>query len=235
MAPLALTWEAAAFTAVVTLAAYLIGSIPTAYLVVRRRRGQDIRRLGDGNAGAENVARVLGRKAGIIVALIDLSKGLVVILLVRGLAALVGGDFPFSPAGPDIQALPANDFPALEGCRLAAAMLAGAAAVIGHGWPVYLRGPGGRGAATAAGVMLGMAPISAWPVVIPALGAMYLTRSTTVGAGLFFIGAIALATAFSYYHLFAYTYPLAAYAVALPTLVGIIHCISLRRRPTASA
>ena len=234
MAPLALTWEAAAFTAVVTLAAYLIGSIPTAYLVVRRRRGQDIRRLGDGNAGAENVARILGRKAGVIVALIDLSKGLVVILLVRGLAApmLAGGDFPFSPAIP---ALPANDFPTLEGCRLAAAMLAGAAAVIGHGWPVYLRGPGGRGAATAAGVMLGIAPISAWPVVIPALGAMYLTRSTTVGAGLFFIGAIALATAFSYYHLFAYTYPLAAYAVALPTLVGIIHCISLRRRPTASA
>ena len=235
MAPLALTWETAAFTAVVTLAAYLIGSIPTAYLVVRQRRGQDIRRLGDGNAGAENVARILGRKAGVIVALIDLSKGLVVILLVRGLAALVGGDFPVSPAGPDIHALPANDFQALEGYRLAAAMLAGAAAVIGHGWPVYLRGPGGRGAATAAGVMLGIAPISAWPAVIPALGAMYLTRSTTVGAGLFFIGAIALATAFSYYHLFAYTYPLAAYAVALPMLVGIIHCISLRRRPTASA
>ena len=235
MAPLALTWETAAFAAVVTLAAYLIGSIPTAYLVVRRRRGQDIRRLGDGNAGAENVARILGRKAGIIVALIDLSKGLVVILLVRGLAALAGGDFPVSPAIPDIGAIPANDFPALEGYRLAAAMLAGAAAVIGHGWPVYLRGPGGRGAATAAGVMLGMAPISAWPVVIPALGAMYLTRSTTVGAGIFFIGAIALATAFSYYHLFAYTYPLAAYAVALPMLVGIIHCISLRRRPTASA
>ena len=235
MAPLALTWETAAFTAVVTLAAYLIGSIPTAYLVVRRRRGQDIRRLGDGNAGAENVARILGRKAGVIVALIDLSKGLVVILLVRGLAALAGGDFPVYPAIPDIQALPANDFPTLEGYRLAAAMLAGAAAVIGHGWPVYLRGPGGRGAATAAGVMLGMAPISAWPVVIPALGAMYLTRSTTLGAGLFFIGAIALATAFSYYHLFAYTYPLAAYAVALPMLVGIIHCISLRRRPAAPA
>ena len=100
MAPLALTWEAVAFTAVVTLAAYLIGSIPTAYLVVRRRRGQDIRQLGDGNAGAENVARILGRKAGVIVALIDLSKGLVVILLVRGLAAamLAGGDFPVSPA-----------------------------------------------------------------------------------------------------------------------------------------
>ena len=235
MAPLALTWEAVAFTAVVTLAAYLIGSIPTAYLVVRRRRGQDIRQLGDGNAGAENVARILGRKAGVIVALIDLSKGLVVILLVRGLAALVGGDFPVSPSIPDIRALPTIDFPALEGYRLAAAMLAGAAAVIGHGWPVYLRGPGGRGAATAAGVMLGLAPISVWLVVIPAFGAMYLTRSTTVGAGLFFIGAIALATAFSYYHLFAYTYPLAAYAVALPMLVGIIHCISLRRRPTASA
>ena len=235
MAPLALTWETAAFTAVVTLAAYLIGSIPTAYLVVRRRRGQDIRRLGDGNAGAENVARILGRKAGVIVALIDLSKGLVVILLVRGLAALAGGDFPVSPAGPDIQTLPANDFPALEGYRLAAAMLAGAAAVIGHGWLLYLRGPGGRGAATAAGVMLGIAPISAWPVVIPAFGAMYLTRSTTLGAGIFFIGAIALATAFSYYHLFAYTYPLAAYAVALPMLVGIIHFISLRRRPAASA
>ena len=114
-------------------------------------------------------------------------------------------------------------------------MLAGAAAVIGHGWPVYLRGPGGRGAATAAGVMLGMAPISVWLVVIPAFGALYLTRSTTVGAGLFFIGAIALATAFSYYHLFAYTYSLAAYAVALPMLVGIIHFISLRRRPAASA
>ena len=208
MVPPVLTWNALFLAAALVAAAYLIGSIPTAYLVVRRRRGQDIRRLGDGNSGAENVGHVLGLKAGVSVAALDTAKGLAVILLARLLA-------------PDYY----------QGL----AMLAGVAAVIGHSWPLYLRGPGGRGAATAVGVLLGMTPLTAGPVLLPALGIAYLSRSVTRGLATFFIGNAALAGVFGYYHLFSYPWSLVGYVIILPVLVGIIHYLSTRRKRPAAA
>ena len=190
-------WPALALTAVLLLAAYLLGSIPTAWLLARHRLGQDLRQLGDGNVGAENAARILGRQAGIIVASVDVGKGLAAILLVR----VVAGEDYFLPV----------------------ALLSGGVAVIGHSWPVWLRGAGGRGAATAAGVLLGMTPWAALPAALPALAVLGLCRSATGCLAAFFIGTVGLAAGYAGLQLFGYSWPDAGGALALPALAAAIH------------
>jgi glycerol-3-phosphate acyltransferase PlsY len=119
----------------VALAGYLLGSFPTAYLAVRWKAGVDIRRAGSGNVGALNSYEVTrSRLVALLVLAIDLLKG---ILAVR-LAGLIA---------------PASGF---DG-----AALGGVAAVAGHNFPVWLRFRGGRGLATAGGVLL----ILCWPLV----------------------------------------------------------------------
>lgn len=115
--------------ALAALAAYLLGSIPTAYLV-GRMYGVDIRRLGDRNVGAGNTVRQVGALAGAGVAFVDIFKGVAAVLLAR---ALGGGDV--------------------------GAMLAGVLAVTGHNWPVFLGFRGGRGAATGIGVFFAFFPL----------------------------------------------------------------------------
>ncbi len=190
-------WPALALTAALLPAAYLLGSIPTAWLLARRRWGQDLRQLGDGNVGAENAARVLGRQAGIIVAIVDVGKGLAAILLVR----VVAGDDYF----------------------LTVAILGGGAAVIGHSWPVWLRGAGGRGAATATGALLGMTPWAAWPAALPALAVLGIFRSATGCLAAFFIGTVGLAAGYAWLQLFGYSCADASGALALPALAAAIH------------
>lgn len=190
-------WPALALTALLLLAAYLLGSIPTAWLLARRRLGQDLRQLGDGNVGAENAARVLGRQAGIIVAVVDVGKGLAALLLAR----VVAGDDYFLPV----------------------AILSGWAAIIGHSWPVWLRGAGGRGAATAAGVLLGMTPFAALPAALPALAVLGLFRSATGCLAAFFIGTVGLAAGYAGLQLFGYSGAEAGGALAMPVLAAVIH------------
>ena len=76
--------------AVMLVAAYLLGSVPTAVIVGRRLKGIDIRTEGSGNAGATNAARILGFKAGLVVAVVDMAKGLAAVLLVSRIAPLPG-------------------------------------------------------------------------------------------------------------------------------------------------
>lgn len=184
------------WTAALTLAGYLLGSIPTAWLLARRRRGQDIRQLGDGNMGAENAARLLGRNAGVFVALVDVGKGLAAILLARLLTGL-------EPSWP--------------------AALPGLAAIIGHSWPLWLRGPGGRGAATAAGALLGLTPYAALPAALPALAVLYFTRSATGCLAAFFIGTVGLAAGYAGLNALGYSWQLVGAALAMPALAAAIH------------
>jgi glycerol-3-phosphate acyltransferase PlsY len=130
------------------LIAYLIGAIPTAVIAGKLLRGIDIRKEGSGNAGATNVWRVLGWKAGVIVFAIDVGKGV--------LAASVIPLIPFGSISIDPLLIPT---------------LCGLAAVIGHVFPIYTGFRGGKGVATAAGMLLAVAPI---PVGI-AVGAFGLT------------------------------------------------------------
>jgi acyl phosphate:glycerol-3-phosphate acyltransferase len=115
------------------LAAYLMGAIPFAYLAGRALRGIDIRRHGSGNVGATNVMRVLGKGPGAAVLALDMGKGALAAAWLPGLAA------------PPLEAWPA---------------VLGLAAVLGHSYTCFLGFKGGKGVATSAGVLLGLAPVA---------------------------------------------------------------------------
>tara|TARA_Y100001968_G_scaffold326247_1_gene368965 strand:- start:309 stop:926 length:618 start_codon:yes stop_codon:yes gene_type:complete len=116
---------------------YLFGSIPTGYIAGKLISGIDLRELGSGSTGATNVLRHVGKRAALVVFILDISKGILPVLYLRYLAL-----------GDHWQ------------------VIAGLAAVIGHIWPVWLKGKGGKAVATGLGVLLGLS----WPVGIASLG-----------------------------------------------------------------
>lgn len=116
--------------AVLIVAAYLFGSLSPSVMLGRLVRGVDVRRHGSGNAGATNAFRVLGVKLGIVVLLLDVLKGFLPVLAARMLV---------SPG---------------------MIVLVGLAAMAGHNWSLFLRGRGGKGVATGAGVLLAMMPVT---------------------------------------------------------------------------
>ena len=129
------------------LGAYLLGSIPTGFLVARWKN-VDITKVGSGNIGATNVFRILGKGPGIFVLVTDAAKGAVAVLFVPGLAvALSGAGSVWLPA------------------------VAAVSAVLGHNFTCWLRFKGGKGIATSAGVMAALVPeaflviVAAWIVV----------------------------------------------------------------------
>jgi glycerol-3-phosphate acyltransferase PlsY len=135
------------------LCAYLIGSIPFALLLARRWGGHDLHRIGSGNIGAANVLRASGVRAGIVVAILDISKGAVGVLVAGRVA---NGDY--------------------------AGAIAGAAAVVGHIYPVWLRFRGGKGVATACGVFSVLAPLAIPPAFAAFFAAVWATRYISIGS-----------------------------------------------------
>jgi len=122
------------------LVAYLIGSIPTAYIFGRVFKGIDIREYGSGNVGATNTFRVIGRAPGLIVLAIDIAKGFLCVSYVASFFMLA------SPvARPELYRV-----------------LAGLAAIAGHNWTIFLRFKGGKGVAASAGVVIGLIPGIFW-------------------------------------------------------------------------
>jgi acyl phosphate:glycerol-3-phosphate acyltransferase len=126
--------------AVTTLGAYLLGSIPTGFLVARAR-GVDIRAAGSGNIGATNVMRILGKPAGIAVLLVDGLKGFAACAWLCG---LVASAFNLRPEH-------------VNSLRI----VAGVAAVLGHNFTCWLHFQGGKGIATSAGAYFALAPLAA--------------------------------------------------------------------------
>ncbi|MBD3425824.1 MAG: glycerol-3-phosphate 1-O-acyltransferase PlsY [Candidatus Omnitrophica bacterium] len=125
-------------TVLSVITAYLVGAIPTAYILARLFRGVDIRQHGSGNVGATNLARIMGKKAGIFVFILDFAKGFV-----------------------GVTVIPVLFFDLFRGSGSPAELmlvLSGGASIIGHIWPVYLRFKGGKGVSTTAGVIAGLHP-----------------------------------------------------------------------------
>lgn len=118
--------------ALALLASYLLGAIPTSHLVSRLFAKIDLREHGSGNLGATNLYRVLGWKYALPVALFDIAKGAIPILV-------------FAPRVTDSQLF---------------ALACGVAAMLGHVFSVFVGFKGGKGVATAAGVMLGLTPLA---------------------------------------------------------------------------
>jgi glycerol-3-phosphate acyltransferase PlsY len=123
------------------LAAYLIGSVPTGF-VVGKAKGMDIRTVGSGNIGATNVFRILGKPAGILVLLADAFKGWISVAVV---AKALGECFA-----------PRAGVMVGEWFQIVAAVFA----VLGHNYTFWLRFKGGKGIATSAGVLLALVPVA---------------------------------------------------------------------------
>ena len=217
-------WELLALVVSLLIASYLVGSLSPAYVVVRRRLGLDIRQLGNGNAGAENVSRVAGIRPAVLVAVIDVAKGLLVVLVARWISPSSTMEHPLAGG------LAGDAF------RNGVILAAGVAAVVGHSWSVYLKGAGGRGAATAVGALCGMVTIPAMVVAAPAFVLLCRHRSSTWGLATFFVGTVSVTAFMGYFNILGYSLWWTAYAVTLPAVVGVIHFASLNRQaPPAPA
>ena len=127
---------------------YLTGSIPGSVWIGQLLYGVDVRRHGSRNAGATNVFRVLGWKAGILSTIVDVGKG----LLAAGVIAMIRIDgLPSDPAFLQVESV----------IRL----LAGISAIVGHMFPIWARFQGGKGVNTAAGVLFAITPKTMWIVI----------------------------------------------------------------------
>jgi glycerol-3-phosphate acyltransferase PlsY len=161
---------------------YLLGSIPTGYLVARAK-GIDIRNVGSGNIGATNAMRVLGKPLGIFVLLVDALKGFV------APAFVLSFYHQLQKLSPEVFGASALPDPKL---RWTLAIVAGIAVVLGHNYTCWLKFKGGKGIATTAGVYFALSPIS----VALALGVWLLiflaTRYVSIAS---IAAAIALPTA----------------------------------------
>lgn len=128
---------------IVVILSYIVGSIPTSVMLSKWRHGFDIRTKGSGNAGGTNVFRVLGWKSGVFVMVVDVMKGV--------LATTVVARLFWDPTLPFYNRTPFDDFTIIQ-------MICGAAAIVGHIWTVFAGFKGGKGIATAAGMLIGIAP-----------------------------------------------------------------------------
>ena len=138
----------------VVAASYLTGAIPTSYLVGRVFRGIDLREHGSRNLGATNLYRTLGAKFAVPVGLLDIAKGAIPVLV-------------WAPLASDSRLF---------------ALLCGLVAVLGHVYSVFVRFKGGKGVATAAGVMAAFAPLAVLVCLGVWLALVFLTGYVSVGS-----------------------------------------------------
>ena len=142
------------------VAAYMIGSIPTAYIFGRVLKGIDIREYGSGNTGATNVFRVIGKAPGIIVLIIDIIKGYV------SATYLASGFMYLAPVTrPELYRI-----------------LAGLSAIAGHNWTLFLNFKGGKGVATSAGAVIGLIPKVFWLGFLVWLITFFITGFVSLGS-----------------------------------------------------
>jgi len=161
----------------VAIVAYLLGSIPTGFLI-GKAKGMDMRELGSGNIGATNVIRFLGKPIGLFVLFIDASKGwLACTLLVNTVLAFLPSQWSATPTRR-----------AAEGLSIEQQfeILAGICAVLGHNYTCWLKFKGGKGIATSAGVLLAWVPLgllltlTIWLIVF--FVSKYVSLASIVGA-----------------------------------------------------
>lgn len=142
---------------------YLIGSIPTGLLLAKAVGGEDIRKTGSGNIGATNVTRLLGKKLGIITLLGDTLKATLPMLGVYGY--FVHSGVAISSQNLDL-----------------IVSLCGAAAFLGHIFPIYLKFKGGKGVATALGVFIVLEPVAVIISLVLFVGVVYVSGFVSLGS-----------------------------------------------------
>lgn len=153
---------------VVVLICYFIGSVPSSLWMGKIVYSIDIRNHGSGNAGATNTFRVLGWKAGTIVLLFDFGKGLLCTTVISNLAYHIGSGPVTFYENWDVHAM--------------LLIFCGVFAVIGHMFPIYANFSGGKGAATACGMLYGIEPISISITLAIFLIIIFTTRYVSLGS-----------------------------------------------------
>jgi acyl phosphate:glycerol-3-phosphate acyltransferase len=152
---------------IVVFLSYLVGSIPNSIMLSKWRHGFDIRSKGSGNAGGTNVFRVLGWKSGVFVIVLDALKGV--------LATTVVARLFWDPTLPFYNHTPFDDFTIIQ-------MICGAAAVIGHVWTIFAGFKGGKGIATGAGMLIGIAPTEFAVSIIVFVVVLFAFRYVSLGS-----------------------------------------------------
>jgi glycerol-3-phosphate acyltransferase PlsY len=177
---------------------YLFGSFPSAYLAGRLRKGIDIRTVGSKNMGAMNVFYEVGPVEAALVTLADLGKGVAAIILVRVLLGVT----------------PVTSFDILRDG------LTGAAAVIGHIFPIFLKFRGGKGAATAIGILIFLMPWAVPFLFIVFAIALLITRNPTFSYSLLLI-VFPFVAGFIYHDRYGEPVALVFYTIGLGVFLGL--------------
>jgi glycerol-3-phosphate acyltransferase PlsY len=190
---------------IVVVGAYLIGSIPSGYIIVSATRGKDVRETGSGGTGATNVTRSAGRAAGAATLVLDALKGFVAVEIARAVAS------------PD----------AAVNWTVALASLA---VVVGHCFPVWLGFRGGKGVATGAGVFLALFPLGVLFALLVLVPIVWMTRYVSLGS----IIAAAAFPVFVLFMTQSESWsrsrrPLLAAAVAVAALIVFMHSENIGR------
>ena len=136
------------------LFAYFLGSIPVGWIVARLFFKTDIRSKGSGNIGATNALRQFGTAVGLIVLLLDMSKGIIAVLLAKS----------------------------IYGSGTMMVVICGLLAILGHVFPIWLKFKGGKGVATAAGVFIALTPISLLIALLVFIVVVVITRYVSLGS-----------------------------------------------------
>jgi glycerol-3-phosphate acyltransferase PlsY len=197
--------------AILTLAAYLLGSIPFAFILAKVH-GKDLYTIGSGNIGATNLARAIGKKWGYLCFALDVCKGLTPMLIAR----------LFIESPPDA-------------AKLSLWLLVGIAAILGHIFPVYLKFKGGKGVATSLGVALGVWPyfticgtiaFMVWIVVV--LIFRYVSLASITGAAIFPVVLTVFTLLLDSWQI-QNLWPLFIAALAIPAVVIFFHRSNIKR------
>jgi glycerol-3-phosphate acyltransferase PlsY len=138
--------------ALLVIFSYLLGSVPSG-LIIGKLSGLDVRKAGSGNIGATNVARLLGKRGGLLTLVGDTAKGFIPVLAVQQM----GFSHPV-------------------------AALVGVAAFLGHVYPIFLKFKGGKGVATSFGVLLGLAPLATMILLVVFAAVAFTTRLVSLSS-----------------------------------------------------
>ena len=186
------------------VSAYLIGSIPFSYLVVRAFAGADIRQVGSRNVGATNVARSFGKTPGVIALILDIAKGYAAVEVARWIVARADWPIAASASGGPLQS---KEF---------WVALAGLIAVLAHMFPVWLRIHGGKGVATATGAFLALDPIVVAAAVIVFILVLITTRFVSLAS------ILSSASIPIFFHFLANNAPFWRVMVSIPIVIAVI-------------
>jgi glycerol-3-phosphate acyltransferase PlsY len=200
--------------------AYLLGSIPFGYLIVRATQGEDVRETGSGGTGATNVSRRAGKAAGVLTLVLDALKGAAAVFIAK---LTLGMPFLYLVS---VRPHYESTYPSASWWVASAAI----AVIVGHIFPIWLRFRGGKGVATGVGVFLILAPIVVALAAVIFLLVVWRTRYVSLGS---ILAAVSIPLFLLGQHAFIATVemlaPIMSAAMAGAALIVFAHRENIRR------